>query len=73
MFQVLLLIDASTGFEMETFEFINILQVHGMPRVMGVLTHLDLVTKASQLRSTKRTLKHRLWTELYKVLLAESS
>jgi len=39
--QVLLLIDASFGFEMETFEFLNILKVHGFPKVMGVLTHLD--------------------------------
>ena len=31
---VLLLIDASFGFEMETFEFLNICQVHGMPRIM---------------------------------------
>ena len=38
---VLLLIDASVGFEMETFEFLSILQNHGMPAVMGVLTHLD--------------------------------
>jgi ribosome biogenesis protein BMS1 len=30
---VLLLIDASFGFEMETFEFLNILQTHGFPRV----------------------------------------
>ncbi|KAI3913251.1 hypothetical protein MKW92_046680 [Papaver armeniacum] len=38
---VILLIDANYGFEMETFEFLNLLQVHGMPEVMGVLTYLD--------------------------------
>ena len=38
---VLLLVDGSYGFEMETFEFLNVLQVHGFPKVMGVLTHLD--------------------------------
>ncbi len=37
----LILIDASVGFEMETFEFLSILQSHGFPSVMGVLTHLD--------------------------------
>ncbi|KAI1292072.1 Ribosome biogenesis protein BMS1 -like protein [Halotydeus destructor] len=37
----LLLVDASFGFEMETFEFLNICQVHGFPKIMGVLTHLD--------------------------------
>ncbi|KAI3902999.1 hypothetical protein MKW92_042183 [Papaver armeniacum] len=33
---VLLLIDASYGFEMETFEFHTLLQVHDTPKVMGV-------------------------------------
>ncbi|KAG8911119.1 Glycoside hydrolase 2 (Mannanase, beta-galactosidase), partial [Tulasnella sp. 408] len=42
---VLLLVDASYGFEMETFEFLNILQCHGFPKVIGVLTHLDLIKK----------------------------
>ncbi|RNA13178.1 Ribosome biogenesis bms1, partial [Brachionus plicatilis] len=32
---VLLMIDSSFGFEMETFEFLNICQVHGFPRIMG--------------------------------------
>eukprot|EP01031_Cornospumella_fuschlensis_P017162 gene17162-20987_t len=39
---VLLMIDASYGLEMDTFEFINMLQVHGFPKVMCILTHLDL-------------------------------
>ncbi|CAL7942877.1 unnamed protein product [Xylocopa violacea] len=62
---VLLLIDASFGFEMEIFEFLNICQVHGMPRIMGVLTHLDLIKNAKQLRRTKKMLKQRFWTEVY--------
>ncbi|XP_017882158.1 ribosome biogenesis protein BMS1 homolog [Ceratina calcarata] len=62
---VLLLIDASFGFEMEIFEFLNICQVHGMPRIMGVLTHLDLIKNAKQLKRTKKTLKQRFWTEVY--------
>eukprot|EP01134_Creolimax_fragrantissima_P000003 CFRG0003T1 len=62
---VLLLIDASYGFEMETFEFLNICQVHGMPRIMGVLTHLDLFKNNKQLRKTKKRLKNRFWTEIY--------
>ena len=36
----LILIDASIGFEMESFEFLSLLQNHGMPNIMGVLTHL---------------------------------
>ncbi|KRY89465.1 Ribosome biogenesis protein BMS1 -like protein [Trichinella pseudospiralis] len=62
---VLLLVDASFGFEMETFEFLHICQVHGMPRIMGVLTHLDYVKNVKQLRQTKKKLKHRFWTEIY--------
>ncbi|KAK6905781.1 hypothetical protein I203_106612 [Kwoniella mangroviensis CBS 8507] len=62
---VLLMIDGSFGFEMETFEFLNILQSHGFPKVIGLLTHLDLIKKASTLKDTKKRLKHRFWTEIY--------
>ncbi|XP_064633506.1 ribosome biogenesis protein BMS1 homolog [Lineus longissimus] len=62
---VLLLVDASFGFEMETFEFLNICQVHGFPKIMGVLTHLDMFRNNKHLRKTKKRLKHRFWTEIY--------
>ncbi|WFD38536.1 Glycoside hydrolase 2 (Mannanase, beta-galactosidase) [Malassezia japonica] len=62
---VLLMIDGSFGFEMETMEFLNVLQSHGFPKVMGVLTHLDLIKKTRTLRATKKRLKHRFWTEIY--------
>ncbi|XDV44358.1 hypothetical protein PO909_012651 [Leuciscus waleckii] len=62
---VLMLIDASFGFEMETFEFLNICQVHGFPRIMGVLTHLDTFKDNKRLRKTKKRLKHRFWTEVF--------
>ncbi|KTF72110.1 hypothetical protein cypCar_00032173 [Cyprinus carpio] len=64
---VLMLIDASFGFEMETFEFLNICQVHGFPRVMGVLTHLDTFKNNKTLSKTKKRLKHRFWTEVYQL------
>lgn len=38
---VLLLIDSSFGFEMETFEFLNVLQAHGFPKVMGTWLELQ--------------------------------
>lgn len=59
---VLLMIDASYGFEMETFEFLNILQLHGFPKVMGVLTHMDgmNVNKSLQVR-------HPAWVVVYAV------
>ncbi|XP_036121383.1 ribosome biogenesis protein BMS1 homolog isoform X1 [Molossus molossus] len=62
---VLMLIDASFGFEMETFEFLNICQVHGFPKIMGVLTHLDSFKYNKQLKKAKKRLKHRFWTEVY--------
>lgn len=62
---VIVMVDGSFGFEMETFEFINVLQAHGFPKVVGVLTHLDLVRKQSALKEQKRRLKHRFWTEVY--------
>ncbi|NXM80179.1 BMS1 protein, partial [Oenanthe oenanthe] len=62
---VLMHIDASFGFEMETFEFLNICQVHGFPKIMGVLTHLDTFKNNKQLKKTKKKLKHRFWTEVY--------
>jgi ribosome biogenesis protein BMS1 len=62
---VLLCVDAKFGFEMETFEFLNILQTHGFPKVMGVFTHLDQFRTAKNLRKTKKLLKSRFWTEIY--------
>ncbi|KAH3903481.1 probable Ribosome biogenesis protein BMS1 [Saccharomycodes ludwigii] len=62
---VLLMIDGNFGFEMETMEFLNFCQHHGMPKVLGIATHLDLFKKQSTLRATKKKLKHRFWTEVY--------
>lgn len=62
---VLLLCDASYGFEMQTFEFLNICQVHGMPKVMGILNHLDAIKNAKTLKRRKKELKHRFWTEVF--------
>ena len=36
-----------------------------MPRVMGVLTHLDHFKNQRTLRKTKKIMKHRFWTEVY--------
>mmetsp|Transcript_4751 Transcript_4751/g.7175 ORF Transcript_4751/g.7175 Transcript_4751/m.7175 type:complete len:1116 (-) Transcript_4751:7-3354(-) len=62
---VLLMVDGSFGFEMETFEFLNILQVHGFPKVMGILTHLDKFSNESTLKKMRKRLKARFWTEIY--------
>ncbi|CAM9384481.1 unnamed protein product [Chrysoparadoxa australica] len=62
---VLLTVDASYGFEMETFEYLNILQVHGFPKVMGVMTHLDKFRNVKTLRAARKKLKQRFWSEIY--------
>ncbi len=62
---VLLMINAKTGFTMDTFELLNMLQVHGFPRVIGVLSHLDGFKDNKQLKNRKKVLKHRFWTEIY--------
>jgi ribosome biogenesis protein BMS1 len=62
---VLLVVDAHYGYEMETFEFLNLLQSHGFPRVIGVLTHLDLFQKQHLLKKRKKNLKKRFWAEIF--------
>ena len=51
---VLLMIDGSYGIEMETFEFLNQLQLHGLPKVIGLLTHLDKFKLNKSLQRTKK-------------------
>merc|ERR1719171_1405396 len=51
------MIDGSFGFEMETFEFLNMLMVHGMPRILGVRTQ-------KQVRRRKKELKTRFRSEI---------
>lgn len=43
---VLLMVNAQRNFEMETFEFLHLLLSHGFPKVIGILTHLDLCHKS---------------------------
>ena len=52
---------------METFEFLNILQAHGFPKVMGILTHLDVFKNQKTLKKIKKALKQRFWTEVQQV------
>ena len=56
---------------MEIFEFLNICQVHGFPKIMGVLTHLDLLKNNKTLKKTKKKLKSRFWTEVYQVSIVK--
>ncbi|MCL7035649.1 hypothetical protein MKW94_009683 [Papaver nudicaule] len=62
---VILLIDAYVGFQMETFEFVNILRVHGMPKVIGVLTSLDMFDNVKEQTETKEHLMNYFQTEIY--------
>ncbi|KAI3962308.1 hypothetical protein MKW92_052631 [Papaver armeniacum] len=59
----IIMVDASYGFEMETFEFRNLLQVHGFPKVIGVLTHLDKVS-VDEISEAKQRLEDHFCTEI---------
>ncbi|ORC87090.1 ribosome biogenesis protein BMS1 [Trypanosoma theileri] len=61
---VLLMVDGGFGFEMETFEFLNIAQVHGFPRMFGVISHLDQLSTGKALKKRKKFLRHRFWHEV---------
>lgn len=63
---VLLMVDASFGFEMELFEFLNICQSHGFPKIMAILSHLDLLKNEADRKKVKKSMKKRFWTEIYK-------
>ncbi len=63
---VLLLINSKLGFQMETFEFLNVLQAHGFPRIIGCLSFLDhFRDNPERMKEVKKKLKHRFWTEIY--------
>lgn len=54
---VMLLIDARVGLTMETFEFLNLLQTHGFPRVIGVLTHIDSYARGNHQGTSVKNIK----------------
>ena len=47
------------------FEYLNILQTHGLSKCICVLTNLDSLKTAKALRNAKKDLKQRFWTEVY--------
>lgn len=61
---VLLMVDGSFGFEMDTFEFLNIAQVHGFPKIFGIVSHLDTLKTGKALKKRKKFLRHRFWHEV---------
>lgn len=61
---ILLMVDGSYGFEMETFEFLNIAQIHGFPRIIGIVSHLDTLPDNKALKRRKKFLRHRFWHEV---------
>lgn len=59
----LLMIDASVGFELETFEFISMMKNHGYTNVFGVLSHMDSFAQNKSLGKLKREIKKRFQRE----------
>lgn len=61
---VLLMVNVRVGLEFYHFEFINMIQVHGMPRIIPILNHLDTFKDSSSSRAVRRKIKQRLWVDL---------
>ncbi|CUI14705.1 Hypothetical protein, putative [Bodo saltans] len=61
---ILLMVDGNFGFEMETFEFLNIAQIHGFPKIFGIVSHLDQMKTTKALKKQKKFLRHRFWHEV---------
>eukprot|EP01053_Blabericola_migrator_P001749 Blabericola_migrator_1__1748@NODE_1470_length_4495_cov_78_360885_g967_i0_p1_GENE_NODE_1470_length_4495_cov_78_360885_g967_i0NODE_1470_length_4495_cov_78_360885_g967_i0_p1_ORF_typecomplete_len1125_score282_66RIBIOP_C/PF04950_12/1_1e80RIBIOP_C/PF04950_12/1_5e03AARP2CN/PF08142_12/2_9e22GTP_EFTU/PF00009_27/1_8e11PduVEutP/PF10662_9/3_1e11AAA_22/PF13401_6/8_9e05AAA/PF00004_29/4_7e05MMR_HSR1/PF01926_23/0_00013AAA_16/PF13191_6/0_00014PPV_E1_C/PF00519_17/0_00041PPV_E1_C/PF00519_17/9_1e02Adeno_IVa2/PF0245 len=60
-----LMIDGTHGLEMQTFEFVNIMQNHGFPKVIGVMSKLDSYKESKPLRKFKKDVKNRFWKEIF--------
>ncbi|ANQ06032.1 Uncharacterized protein PCOAH_00003290 [Plasmodium coatneyi] len=60
----LLVIDGSYGLELETLEFVSILNTHGLPKVIGVVTHLDKFKDSKSIRKRKKKLNKRFSEEM---------
>lgn len=59
----IVMIDASVGFELETFEYICMLKNHGYTSVFGVLTHMDNFPQNKSLSRLKKQIKKRFQRE----------
>ena len=55
----LIMIDATVGLEIETFEYISMLKNHGSTCILGVLTHMDDLKQGKSLTKIKKQLKKR--------------
>ena len=60
---VLLCVDGSYGFEMETFEFLNATSARVSEGYGGTDTFDHL--KSQEVKRRKKVLKQRFWTEIY--------
>lgn len=65
---VILLIDASTGIEIETLEFAELCRTHGSPRVFGMLTHIDVLETKSAQNKSKKDIKKKFKSEIGEVI-----
>ncbi|KNH05940.1 hypothetical protein XU18_3102 [Perkinsela sp. CCAP 1560/4] len=61
---VVMVFDASVGFETSSFEFLTLANVHGLPHVFGLLTHLDCLKNNKALKKTKKKMRHRFSQEV---------
>ncbi len=62
---MLALLPKTPGLQPSTLKVYLLLQTHGFPKVMGVLTHLDSFKDQKRLKKTKKNLKQSFWAEIY--------
>nr|XP_027202871.1 ribosome biogenesis protein bms1-like [Dermatophagoides pteronyssinus] len=61
----LCMIDIRNGIQKDTLEFINIMKVHGFPKILGVLSFVDTFKQDKKLKLLKKKIKQRFWADLY--------
>jgi ribosome biogenesis protein BMS1 len=59
----LIMLDASIGFEIGTFEFLSLLKNHGFTSVFGILTKMDRFRQNKSLNKLKKQMKKRFIKE----------
>lgn len=53
--------------QMETFEFLTLCRALNFTKILGVVTHLDLMKTNKMKKKKKKALKTRFWSEVCQV------
>ncbi|KAH0573441.1 Ribosome biogenesis protein BMS1 [Spironucleus salmonicida] len=62
---VIIVINAEKDIETDVFEYLNVLQAIGFPKVFTVVTHEDCFAKVSHKQRNNKKLRERIYKEIY--------